>query len=100
MLIPLLFNHLFSESHQKNIWAQPYFCLGCLLKSATDKLLLSAAPAKSGPLDFPSEKSFLLFFAHEKVDGRREMSSLSLKTVVVHKSVTSLMTETNLQKEG
>ena len=33
-------------------------------------------------------------------DGRREMSSLSLKTVVVHKSVTSLMTETNLQKEG
>ena len=28
--------------------------------------LLSAAPAKSGPLDFPSEKSFLLFFDHEK----------------------------------
>ena len=28
------------------------------------------------------------------------MSSLSLKTVVVHKSVTSLMTETNLQKGG
>ena len=27
---------------------------------------LSAAPAKSDPLDFPSEKSFLLFFAHEK----------------------------------
>ena len=27
---------------------------------------LSAALAKSGPLDFPSEKSFLLFFAHEK----------------------------------
>ena len=33
-------------------------------------------------------------------DGRREMSSLSLKTVVVHESVTSLMTETNLQKGG
>ena len=30
------------------------------------KASLSAAPAKSGPLDFPSEKSFLLFFAHEK----------------------------------
>ena len=29
-------------------------------------IVLSAAPAKSGPLDFPSEKSFLLFFAHEK----------------------------------
>ena len=29
-------------------------------------LTLSAALAKSGPLDFPSEKSFLLFFAHEK----------------------------------
>ena len=28
-------------------------------------LRLSAALAKSGPLDFPSEKSFLLFFAHE-----------------------------------
>ena len=27
---------------------------------------LSAAPAKSGPLDFPSHKSFLLFFAHKK----------------------------------
>ena len=33
-------------------------------------------------------------------DGRREMSSLSLKTVVVYKSVTSSMTETNLQKGG
>ena len=33
-------------------------------------------------------------------DGRREMLSLSLKTVVVHKSVTSLMTVTNLHKEG
>ena len=33
-------------------------------------------------------------------DGRWEMSSLSLKTVVVQKSVTSLITETNLQKGG
>ena len=33
-------------------------------------------------------------------DVRREMSSLSLKTVVVYKNVTSLMTETNLQKGG
>ena len=33
-------------------------------------------------------------------DCRREMSSLSLKTVVVPKSVTSLMTGTNLQKGG
>ena len=31
-------------------------------------------------------------------DGRRKMSSLSLKTVVVHNSVTSLMMATNLQK--
>ena len=30
------------------------------------EIVLSAAPAKSGPLDFPSEKSFLLYFAHEK----------------------------------
>ena len=29
-------------------------------------LNLSATLAKSGPLDFPSEKSFLLFFAHGK----------------------------------
>ena len=33
-------------------------------------------------------------------DGCREMSSLSLKTVVVYKSVTSLMMETNLRKGG
>ena len=31
---------------------------------------LSAALAKSGPLDFPLEKSFLLFFAHEKGLGQ------------------------------
>ena len=31
-----------------------------------EALKLSAALAKSAPLDFPSEKSFLLFFAHEK----------------------------------
>ena len=33
-------------------------------------------------------------------DGRREMSSLSLKTVVVHRSITSLMIEANLRKGG
>ena len=32
--------------------------------------------------------------------GKDEMSSLSLKTAVVHKSVTSLMMETNLRKGG
>ena len=31
--------------------------------------VLSAAPAKSGPLDFPSKKSFLFFFAHENSLG-------------------------------
>ena len=30
------------------------------------KTALSATLAKSGPLNFPSEKSFLLFFVHEK----------------------------------
>ena len=33
-------------------------------------------------------------------DGRKEMSSLSLKTAVLYKSVTSLMMETNLRKGG
>ena len=33
-------------------------------------------------------------------DGRKVMWSLSLKTVVVHRSVTSLVTETNLRKGG
>ena len=33
-------------------------------------------------------------------DDRREMSNLSLKTVMVHKSVTSLMMDTNLRKGG
>ena len=29
----------------------------------------SAALVKSGPLDFPSENIFLLYFAHEKASG-------------------------------
>ena len=42
-------------------------------------MILSAALTKSGPLDFPSEKSFLLFFSHEKGLGRmfQEYSSCS-----------------------
>ena len=31
-----------------------------------DQSDLCATLAKSGPFDFPSEKSFLLFFAHKK----------------------------------
>ena len=38
--------------------------------------MLSAALAKSGPLDFLSEKSFLLFFAHEKGLGHIFKNSL------------------------
>ena len=34
-----------------------------------DNATLSATLAKSEPLAFPSEKSFLLFFAHEKGSG-------------------------------
>ena len=33
-------------------------------------------------------------------DSLREMSSLSLKTVVVHNNITSLVMETNLRKGG
>ena len=42
-------------------------------------MILSAALTKSGPLDFPLEKSFLLFFSHEKGLGRmfQEYSSCS-----------------------
>ena len=36
------------------------------MPDSDEALKLSAALAKSAPLDFPSEKSFLLFFAHEK----------------------------------
>ena len=39
----------------KTNWSRKYFSF----------TYLSATLAKSGPLDFPSEKSFLLFFAHE-----------------------------------
>ena len=52
----------FSESKEvkpqgtKTNWSRKYFSF----------TYLSATLAKSGPLDFPSEKSFLLFFAHEK----------------------------------
>ena len=36
LILITLYNHYFiSENHQKNLWALPYFCLGCLLKSAT-----------------------------------------------------------------
>ena len=37
---------------------------------------LSAALAKSAPLDFPSEKKFFLFFAHEKGLGHMFQDSL------------------------
>ena len=45
------------KGNRRNYLAQPKFPF------------LSAALAKSGPLDFPSEKSLLLFFAHEKSLG-------------------------------
>ena len=31
---PFIAHHFISENHQKNLWALPYFCLGCLLQSA------------------------------------------------------------------
>ena len=43
----------------------------CFHTFSPEEALLIAALAKSGPLNFPSEKSFLLFFAHEK--GLRHM---------------------------
>ena len=56
---------------------------GCMTKRKVCTIMSRNTSSWVCPIDF---------------DGRREMSSLSLKTVVVHKSVTSLMTETNLQK--
>ena len=35
VLIPFYNPSFSSENHQKNIWALPYFCLGCLLKPAS-----------------------------------------------------------------
>ena len=35
ILIPLYNPSFHPWNHQKNLWALPYFCLGCLLKSAT-----------------------------------------------------------------
>ena len=48
--------------HAQNVWTT--FCIKNM--GQYHDLYLSATLAKSGPLDFPSEKSFLLFFAHEK----------------------------------
>ena len=45
-------------------------------------VFLSAAPAKSGPLDSPSEKSFLLFFAHEKSLGHMFQKSFSCSPIL------------------
>ena len=41
-------------------------CMSQLNRRQESLFSLSATLAKSGPLDFPSEKSFLLFFSHEK----------------------------------
>ena len=44
--------------------------------------LLSATPSKSGPLDFPSEKSFLLFFAHKKGLGHMFQKDFSCPPIL------------------
>ena len=46
------------------------------------RMLLRAALAKSGPLDFPSEKSFLLFFAHEKGLGHMFQKQFSCSPIL------------------
>ena len=60
------------------ILCKPKFCLCDIGTNAGDNLnrsndcsllVLSATLPKSSPLNFPSEKSFLLFFAHEKGFG-------------------------------
>ena len=45
-------------------------------------LILSAAPVKSGPHDFPSEKSFLLFFAHVKGLGHIFQKQFSCSSIL------------------
>ena len=45
-------------------------------------VILSATPAKSGPLDFPSVKSFLLFFAHENCLGHMFQKSFSRSPIL------------------
>ena len=45
-------------------------------------ILLGAALAKSGPLDFPSEQSFLLFSAHEKGLGHMFQKWLSCSLIL------------------
>ena len=52
------------------------------LISTRSILPLSATLAKSGPLDFPSEKSFLLLFAHEKGLGHMFHKSFSCSAIL------------------
>ena len=35
IMVTFITHYFISENRQKNLWALPYFCLGCLLKSAT-----------------------------------------------------------------
>ena len=55
ILFPFIIYHFISENHEKNLWALPYFCLGCLLKSATatsfSQLHLSRNSGSSRSLD-------------------------------------------------
>ena len=55
-------------------------------------LSLRATLAKSGPLDFPTEKIFLLFFAHEKGFGHMFQKKFSCSPILFflrrHKSKT------------
>ena len=62
-------------NRSSKILCKPKFCLCDNGTNAGDNFnrsndcslsVLSATLPKSGPLNFPSEKSFLLFFAHEK----------------------------------
>ena len=43
--------------------------------------VLSAALAQSGPLDFPTEKNFPLFFAHEKGLGHMFQKQFSCSPI-------------------
>ena len=72
--------HFISESHQKNLWALPYFCLGCLLKSATvtsfSQLHLSRNSCSRRSLD-KINLHFLAFYTRWLIKKGKKCEKLS-----------------------
>ena len=87
ILIPLIIHHFIYKDHQKNLWALPYFCLGCLLKSATvtsfSQLHLSRNSCSRRSLD-KINLHFLALYTRWLIKKGEKCEKLSRKTFEIH----------------